>query len=141
MRRFLFQLKIPGLGGDLSPNNKVTVSAAFRRPCIAQDTKKLCRSPVRRTLRVRLAARLFRSCESIHKNVDSIIFARSYLTVLCPEAVLRASWKVEFFGTGFLSNTFTAPSEPRSPGRFHNPARFNEFWQRATLDFFLCGPE
>ena len=50
----------------------------------------------------------------MHKNVDSIIFARSYLTVLCPEAVLRASWRGEFFGTGFLPNTFTAPDLPGS---------------------------
>ena len=56
-----------------------------------------------------LNPRPWRGCEIMHKNVDSIIFARSYLTVLCPEAVLRASWRGEFFGTGFLPNTFTAP--------------------------------
>ena len=44
-------------------------------------------------------------------------FLPGHLTLFCPEAVHRASWKGKFFETGFVSNTFTAPQSLRMKGR------------------------
>ena len=44
----------------------------------------------------------------IKKSIRSF-FSGNILTLSCPEAVLQASLKDEFIGTGFLTNTFTPP--------------------------------